>query len=189
MARKNFVYINGKPMHLKKFAEAHAFNQGASQYIKARRDARERTKQIQEKNGPASMEWVQSALFLYACKKYGLDKDLKKAIWAYTSAMVVKLEEFVTNVEKIAERKNIADSFHWAALQLRATIRNHMKLLAMYKDEEVELPPMTQEGKVIRGITHHPTQKDTYEAMSYLLTEFRQKNPDAESVLPKKDQN
>lgn len=176
-------------MHLKKFAEAHAFNQGASQYIKARRDARERTKQLREKNGPRSMEWVQSALFLYACKKHGLDKDLKKAIWAYTSAMVVKLEEFVTTAEKVAERENIADSFHWVALQLRAAIRNHMKLLNMYKDEEVEIPPVTHEGKVISGMTHCPTQKDTYEAMSYLLTEFRQKNPDAVDVMPKKDEN
>ena len=188
MPKKDYIYIYGKPMHSKKFAEAYAFNKGASQYIKARRDARERTKQIKEKNGPASMEWVQSALFLYACKKHGLDKDLKRAIWAYTSAMVCKLEEFVTNAEKIAERENIADSFHWAALQLRATIRNHMKLLEMFKDEEISIPPMTQEGKVIRGMTHHPTQKDNYEAMNYVLGEFKQKNPDAESVLPKKDQ-
>ena len=120
---------------------------------------------------------------------HGLDKDLKRAIWAYTSAMVCKLEEFVTNAEKISERENIADSFHWAALQLRATIRNHMKLLEMFKDEEISIPPMTQEGKVIRGMTHHPTQKDNYEAMNYVLGEFKQKNPDAELVLPKKDVN
>lgn len=189
MAKKDYIYIHGKPMHSKKFAEAFAFNKGTSQYIKARREARERARQIREKNGPCSMEWVQSALFLYVCKQQGLDKDLKRAIWAYTSALIVKLEEFVTNAEKIAERENIADSFHWVALQLRSAIRNHTKLLDMFKDEEILVPPVTREGKVVCGKVHKPTDADSSESMTYMLRDFRQKNPDAEYLTPKKDEN
>lgn len=187
MANKGKVYISGKFMSAKKFAEAHAFNQGCSKYIKARRVARERARQIREKNGPRSMEWVQSALFLYACKKHKLDKDMRRAIWAYTSALVVKLEEFVTNAEKVAERENIADSFHWVALQLRYAVRQHMKLLDMFKDEEISIPPVTHEGKCVCGITHSPTDKDSNGSMDYMLTTFRQKNPDAAHLAPKED--
>jgi len=187
MPRNDYVYVCGKRMSAKKYAEAREFNRGCSSYIKARREARERARQIREKNGPQSMEWVQSALFLYACKKHGLDKDLKRAIWAYTTALVVKLEDFVTNAEKIAEREGIADSFHWAALQLRYATRVHMKLLDMFKDENIEIPQVTKEGRCISGITHNPHDKDSFESMSYMLSEFRQKNPEAESVLPQKD--
>lgn len=175
-------------MSAKKFSEAFAFNRGCSQYIKARREARNRAKQIREMNGPASMEWVQSALFLYAAKKQGLDKDLRRAIWAYTSALVLKLEDLVTNTERIAEREGIADTFHWVALQLRAAVREHMKLLEMFNDSDpVDVPPPTPVGTAIKNVVHRPTPKDDYEAMSYMLTEFKQKNPGAESVLPKKD--
>lgn len=174
-------------MSAKRHAELRDITRGSSKYIKARREATRRAKQIREMNGPNSMEWVQSALFLYACRKNKLDKDLKKAIWAYTSALIVKLEDFVTNAEKIAERQNIADSFHWVALQLRAAIRNHMKLLQMFKDEEIEVPPVTNVGRDLRNTTHIPSDKDSREAMTYLLTTYRQKNPDAEPVMPQKD--
>lgn len=174
-------------MSAKKYFEAYEFNKGVSKYIKARRTARERARQIREKCGPASMEWVQSALFLYACRKHGLSKDLKRAIWAYTSALVMKLEDFVTNAEKIARRENIADSFHWTALQLRAAMRAHMELLKMFKDVEIKTPPVTQEGRRISGITHKPTDDDSEAAMTYMLTEYRQRNPDVGSLLPRKD--
>jgi hypothetical protein len=188
MAKKDYIYVHGKPIHAKKLKEACEFNKGCSQYITARKKARERSRQIREKNGPQSMEWVQSALFLYACKKYGLSKDLKRAIWAYTTAMVVKLEKFVADSEKIASREGIADTFHWVALQLRAAIRQHTKLLDMFKDEDVEIPPLSKEGSCISGITHHPTDKDTDEAVTYVLTDFKQQNPEAEHLLPKKDE-
>lgn len=187
MAKKGQIYIGGVPMSAKKYAEARAFNIGASKYIKARRQARERARQIREKIGPQSMEWVQSALFLYACKKNRLEKDLRRAIWAYTSAMVTKLEDFVTNAEKVAQRENIADSFHWVALQLRSAVRTHMKLLDMFKDEEIVIPPVTSAGRDIRNIVHRPNDRDSYESMSYMLTTFRQKNPEAESLVPKSD--
>lgn len=187
MAKKGQIYIGGVPMSAKKYAEARAFNIGASRYIKARRQARERARQIREKIGPQSMEWVQSALFLYACKKNRLEKDLRRAIWAYTSAMVTKLEDFVTNAEKVVQRENIADSFHWVALQLRSAVRTHMKLLDMFKDEEIVIPPVTNAGRDIRNIVHRPNDRDSYESMSYMLTTFRQKNPEAESLVPKPD--
>lgn len=188
MTKKGQIVIHGKPMSAKKFADAFAFNKGCSQYIKARREARNRAKQIREMNGPASMEWVQSALFLYAAKKNGLEKDLRRAIWAYTSALVLKLEDLVTNTERIAEREGIADTFHWVALQLRAAVREHMKLLEMFKDSDpVEIPPPTTDGIDIKNVVHRPAPKDDYEAMTYLLGEFKQKNPGAEPYLPKKD--
>jgi len=185
--RKGQVLVNGTWMSAKRHAELRDITRGSSKYIKARREVTRRAKQIREMNGPNSMEWVQSALFLYACRKNKLDKDLKKAIWAYTSALIVKLEDFVTNAEKIAERQNIADSFHWVALQLRAAIRNHMKLLQIFKDEEIEVPPVTNVGRDLRNTTHIPSDKDSREAMTYLLTTYRQKNPDAEPVMPPKD--
>ena len=150
MPKKGQIYIHGKPMSAKKFAEAHAFNQGVSRYIKARREAAKKARQIREKNGPLSMEWVQSALFLYAVKKNGLEKDLRKALWAYTSAMIIKLEEVVTSAERIASREGIADPFHWVALQLRAAIREHSKLLSMMSGDVVEVPPVNSTGKDIR---------------------------------------
>lgn len=189
MPKKGQIYIHGKPMSAKKFAEAHAFNQGVSRYIKARREAAKKARQIREKNGPLSMEWVQSALFLYAVKKNGLEKDLRKALWAYTSAMIIKLEEVVTSAERIASREGIADPFHWVALQLRAAIREHSKLLSMMAGDVVEVPPVNSTGKDIRNVTHRPTPKDSYESMSYLLTGFRKRNPDAEPYLPQKDED
>lgn len=170
------------------YAEAVKFNKGASRYIKSRREASRRAKQIREMNGPSSMEWVQSALFLYASKKYGLRDDLRKALWAYTSAMVVKLEEFVTNAEKIASRENIADSFHWTALQLRSAIRTHMKLLDMFKGEVVEIPEATSEGKSIHKIVHRPSDADSFESISNLLTDFSHNNPEASHLMPKPDE-
>lgn len=188
MARKGKIKIGGRYMSVKSYADACAFNRGCSNYIKARRDARNRARQIRAMNGPASMEWVQSALFMYAVKKHGLVKDLRRAIWAYTSALVLKLEDLVTNTERIAERDGIADTFHWMALQLRAAIREHMKLLDMLKDSEpVNVPEVTTEGRRIAGITHYPTDKDSYESMSYIISEYSRQNPDAEPFMPKKD--
>lgn len=188
MARKNpKIIVNGRLMSASKYAEAVTYNRSAAKYIKARRDARSRAKQINEMSGPASMEWVQSALFMYAAKKCGFRSDLKKALWAYTSAMVVKLEDFVTNYEKIAERNNIKDAYHWTALQLRAAIRNHMKLLEMFKDEVVQLPEVTSEGRRICGITHHPHTTDSIESMNYIITDFKSNNPEAADICPKPD--
>lgn len=181
------VYVNGRMISVGKLAEAREFNRTNAKYIKARHAARERARQIREKNGPNSMEWVQSALFLYAVRKHGLHDDLRRAIWAYTSAMVVKLEDILTRADRMMQRGDIDDSYHWTALQLRAAIRNHMKLLDMFKDEEITVPPPTQEGTRVCGITHSPTDRDSSGSMDYMLTEFRQRNPDADDVLPKKD--
>lgn len=182
------VYYNGKIRNVKAYADAVAANRGASKYIKARRAASKRAKQIREKSGPNSMEWVQSALFLYAVKKHGLHKDVRKAIWAYTSAMIVKLEEWVSNADKIAQRENIQDSFHWVALQLRSAVRNHMKLIDMFKDEVIVAPEVTPEGRRICGITHNPSRNDDYAAMTYIVDDFKRDNPDAIDILPEKDE-
>lgn len=183
------VYIDGRLMDARRYAEAREFNKQASKYIHDRREASRRAKQIREKSGPASMEWVQSALFLYAAKKHGLAKDLRKALWAYTSAMILRLEDYITNTEKIAKQENAMDSFHFIALQLRAAIRNHMKLLQSMKDEVVEVPEVTTEGRRIRGMVHYPNSRDDYESMSYMIGEFREKNPEANDLLPRKDDN
>lgn len=176
-------------MSASKYAEAVTYNKQASKYIKSRREARKRAKQIHDMAGPASMEWVQSALFLYAVKANGLKFDLQKALWAYTSAMVVKLEEFVTNYEKIAEKNNIQDAYHWTALQLRACIRNHMKLLEMFKDETIQLPKGTYKGWCIQRTTHKPIKGESDEAMNYILTDFKQNNPEASHLIPEPDKD
>lgn len=188
MARRDSkISVNGRIISASKYAEAVAFNRGVARYIKSRREAQRRAKQINDMSGPSSMEWVQSALFMYAVKKNGLKKDLRKALWAYTSAMIVKLEEFVTNYEKMAQRKNVADAYHWTALQLRFAIRNHMKLLDMFKDEVIQVPEPTIEGNRIRGVTHTPRKDDAQEAMNYILTDFRINNPDTADIVPKPD--
>lgn len=185
---KGKVKIDGHYMSAAKFADARAWNKGCSQYIKARREARKRSAQIRDMSGPASMEWVQSALFLYAVRKFKMHREMKRAIWAYTSALILKLETFVTNSEKIAEREGVADSFHWVALQLRAAVRQHMKLLELFKDEEqIEVPPVTDNGRKICGIVHKPKDSDSAEAMNYMLSGFRQKYPDTEPFMPKPD--
>lgn len=188
MAKKDTkIRVNGRLMYASKYVEAVTYNRQASKYINARRDARKRSKQIHDMSGPASMEWVQSALFLYAARANGLKFDLQKALWAYTSAMVVKLEEFVTNYEKIAQKNNVEDAYHWTALQLRACIRNHMKLLEMFKDEVIQLPDVSEAGWNIQRITHRPRKGEADDAMSYMLTDFKKNNPDAKDIVPKKD--
>lgn len=185
--KKGKVLVNGRVIPLARYEEMLEFNKGMSKYLSDRREASKRVKQIRDKSGPRSMEWVQSALFLYACKKNGLDKDLKRAIWSYTSALIVKLEEYVTAAEKIASRDNIEDSFHFVALQLRASIRNHMKLLEMFKDDTITVPLNIKEGRQLCAVTHKPSNRDDYEAMSYMIGEFRQKNPGIDDILPQKD--
>lgn len=162
-------------------------HRGTSKYMRDRREASKRVKQIREKSGPRSMEWVQSALFLYAAKKYGLARDLRRALWAYTSAMVVKLEEFVSNSDKFAPGDTLDDKYHWTALQLRSAIRTHMKLLDMFKDEVIQLPDMDDVGKGISRITHRPSYADDYEAMTYMISDYGRYNPEVVDLLPKKD--
>lgn len=190
MARKESkVVVGGRTISASKYADAVAFNRGAAKYIKARREARKRARQIKERSGPASMEWVQSALFMYAAKKNGFKRDLRKALWAYTSAMVIKLEDFITNYEYIASKHNVDDAYHWTALQLRAAIRNHMKLLDMFKDEVIELPEITTEGCKVRSITHYPKDREVKEAMDFMITDYRMNNPDAADIMPKPDED
>ena len=177
----------GKVIYDPAYAQAKRDARKASQYMTARHEASRRSREIREKSGPASMEWMQSALFLYACKKHGLDRDVRKAIWAYTSALIVKLEDLVTSAEKLETAGKVEDSFHWVALQLRSAIRSHMKLLEMFKDEDVVVPKVDEVGRDIRNVTHRPKDKDANEAMNYAIGEYRLKNPDADDVLPKKD--
>ena len=83
----------------------------AAKYIHERKIAAVKAEQIRERSGPASMEWMQSALFLYAARKEGMQDDLKKALWAYTSAMIHKLELILTDAEHIAKSKDIEDTY------------------------------------------------------------------------------
>ena len=39
MAKKDYIYVHGKPIHAKKLKEACEFNKGCSQYITARKKA------------------------------------------------------------------------------------------------------------------------------------------------------
>ena len=163
---------------------------GTSRYIKSRREALRRSKQIKEKNGPASMEWVQSALFLYACKKYGLRNDLRRALLAYTSSMIVKLEEVLTQADRIASRDNTVDSYLWAAKQLRWAINKHLTILeTMQKEKDIVIPKPTKQGAGIQRIVSRPSKRDSFDSMTYIVGEFKDKNPDAVDVIPKRDED
>lgn len=187
MTPNRIITKHGKVIYDPSYAQFKRDARKTSQYITARHEASRRSREIREKSGPASMEWMQSALFLYACKKHHLDNDVRKAIWAYTSALIVKLEDLMTSADKLVKAEKVDDAYHWVALQLRSAIRSHMKLLEMFKGEDIVVPQVTEEGRDIRNVTHRPKDKDANEAMNYAIGEFRMKNPNANPILPKKD--
>ena len=166
------------------YANAKAMYASTSKYIKARREASRRSREIREMSGPHSMEWVQSGLFLYVCKKNNL--DVKDALMAYTSSLIIKLEKILTDAEAVAKRLNEPDSFKWVTRQLRWAINKHMKLVEKI-DSEIIIPQRSKDGLVLKNTVHQPTDKQTYEMMNYMVGEFKMKNPDAAGVLPKKD--
>lgn len=93
----------------------------------------------------------------------------------------------MTSADKLVKAEKVDDAYHWVALQLRSAIRSHIKLLEMFKGEDIVVPQVTEEGRDIRNVTHRPKDKDANEAMNYAIGEFRMKNPDANPILPKKD--
>lgn len=184
MGKDKKIWVAGHKVSARNYANAKAMFASTAKYIKSRREASRRSREIREMVGPHSMEWVQSALFLYACKKYKL--DVRQALMAYTSALILKLENVLTDADRVAKRLDQPDSFKWVASQLRWAINKHTKLIdAMGTD--ILVPPISDTGTAIKNLVHRPSDKDTNEMMNYMVGEFKQKNPDAVSVLPRKD--
>lgn len=138
------------------------------------REAAERAKRIRERSGPESMEWIQSALFLYVAHKEHLGKALCEAVWAYTAAMIDKLERILTEAEYITGAKDIAEEYRWAAKQLRVAIARHLKLLQMLEGrKDIMAPEVSGAGKHIAEKVHHPEDEDVFAAIRYIWTEFK----------------
>ena len=161
---------------------------GYKQVTSRERRAADRARHIRERSGPDSWEWVQSALFLYAAHQEGLGGDLRRAIWAYTAAMVDKLERILTESGHIVGAQDLAEEYRWTARQLRVAITKHLGLLKMFEGEpDVTLPPVTGEGKEAERLVHSPTGEDAAAALHYVKGEFKQKHPGYDAVIPKAD--
>lgn len=131
------------------------------------------------------MEWVQSALFLYAAHQEGLGDDLHQAIWAYTAAMVDKLERILTDAQHILGAEDIADEYRWAAKQLRVAIARHLGLLKMFEGQpDVILPAATDQGKRIVAKVHQPSMEDSQAAVDYMHRDFKRQHPGYDAVIP-----
>jgi len=149
------------------------------------RVAAERAKRIRERSGPDSLEWIQSSLFLYAAYQEGLKKDLHQAVWAYTAAMIDKLEHILTDAKLILGSNDIVKEYEWAAKQLRVAIARHLRLLKMFEGEEdVKVPAMTEAGQRIVQKVHDPSNKDARDAIRYIGREFKQEHPGYSAVIP-----
>lgn len=184
MGKDKKIWVAGHKVSARNYANAKAMFASTAKYIKSRREASRRSREIREMVGPHSMEWVQSALFLYACKKHKL--DVRDALMAYTSALILKLESVLTDADRIAKRLDQPDSFRWVANQLRWAINKHTKLIDTM-NADILVPPISETGTDIKNIVHRPTDKDANEMMNYMVGEFKQKNPEAHSVLPRMD--
>lgn len=155
------------------------------EHTRQQRIAKERTKRIRERSGPDSLEWVQSALFLYAAHQNGLGGVLHQAVLAYTAAMIDKLENILTEARYITGAQNIAEEYRWAAKQLRVAIARHLNLLKMFeKQADIVMPPVTDAGKDIVAKVHNPTDKDTEDALRYMHEDFKGKHPGYSAVIP-----
>ena len=147
--------------------------------------AAERAKRIRERSGPDSLEWIQSALFLYAAFQEGLQNDLHRAIWAYTAAMIDKLENILTDAKLILGSGDMVKEYEWAAKQLRVAIARHLKLLKMFEGEEdVKVPAADDAGKRIVQKVHDPSGKDAAKAIRYIQGDFKPKHPGYSAVIP-----
>lgn len=132
------------------------------------------------------MEWIQSALFLYAAHQEHLGEDLHQAIWAYTAAMIDKLEEILTEAKYIVNSGDIVEEYRWAAKQLRVAIARHLNLIKMFEHkDDVTVPPVSEAGKRIAQKVHGPKPNETQAAVEYLQGEFRKGHPGYDAVLPK----
>lgn len=149
------------------------------------RVAAERAKRIRERSGPDSLEWIQSSLFLYAAYQEGLKKDLHQAVWAYTAAMIDKLEYILTDAKMILGAEDIVKEYEWVAKQLRVAIARHMKLLKMFEGEEdVKVPEVTEAGKHIVEKVHNPSDEDATESIKYIQQKFKCEHAGYSAVIP-----
>lgn len=149
------------------------------------RVAAERAKRIRERSGPDSLEWIQSSLFLYAAYQEGLKKDLHQAVWAYTAAMIDKLENILTDAKLILGSNDIVKEYEWAAKQLRVAIARHLKLLKMFEGEEdIQVPPATEAGQHIVEKVHNPSDQDAGDAIKYVHQKFKSEHPGYSAVIP-----
>ena len=147
------------------------------------REAAERAKRIRERSGPESMEWIQSALFLYVARKEHLEKALHEAVWAYTAAMIDKLEHILTEAEYITGAKDIAEEYRWAAKQLRVAIARHLKLLQAFEGkEDVTVPEASDAGKHFVEKVHHPEDEDVFAAIRYIWTEYKSSHQKCKAI-------
>ena len=149
------------------------------------RVAAERAKRIRERSGPDSLEWIQSSLFLYAAYQEGLKKDLHQAVWAYTAAMIDKLEHILTDARLILGSDDIVKEYEWAAKQLRVAIARHLKLLKMFEGEEdIRVPAVTEAGERIVERVHRPSDQDATDAVKYVHQKFKCEHPGYSAVIP-----
>lgn len=149
------------------------------------RVAAERAKRIRERSGPDSLEWIQSSLFLYAAFQEGLGKDLHQAVWAYTVAMIDKLEHILTDAKLILGSDDIVKEYEWAAKQLRVAIARHLKLLKMFEgDEDIRVPAPSEAGEHIVQKVHNPSNGDARDALKYIKREFKKDHPGYSAVIP-----
>lgn len=155
------------------------------QQTRQQRAAVERAKHIRERSGPDSLEWIQSALFLYAAHQEGLGSDLHRAIWAYTAAMIDKLERILTDSKHVLGAENIAEEYQWAAKQLRVAIGRHLELLKMFAGQaDVEVPEVTDEGRHMVDKVHQPSPEDAVAALRYVQGDYKIKHPGYGAVIP-----
>lgn len=149
------------------------------------RVAAERAKRIRERSGPDSLEWIQSSLFLYAAFQEGLKKDLHRAVWAYTAAMIDKLENILTDAKLILGSDDFVKEYEWAAKQLRVAIARHLKLLKMFEGEEdVHVPEASDEGRRIVEKVHAPSDEDVGDSIKYIQQKFKPEHPGYSAVIP-----
>lgn len=119
---------------------------------------------------PDSMEWVQSALFLRTVKKLKLHKDIRRAIYAYTSAMVESLENILTRTDVMAREQDTYEAYKWAAEKLRIAINKHLRLMSKLEEMEgLMLPPADEAGKKLAQATNRPDKEDRLNLEQSLL--------------------
>ena len=55
----------------------------------------------------------------------------------------------------------------------------------MQKEKDIVIPKPTKQGAGIQRIVSRPSKRDSFDSMTYIVGEFKDKNPDAVDVIPK----
>lgn len=100
-----------------------------------------------------SMEWVQCEKFLATVEKFDMKDDLRRAVWAYTAALIERLEDLLLDPVAIKASGNPLDAYKYACSRLTVAVEHHMNLLSMLGGGTVDVPMPTDAGRELVSAT------------------------------------